>query len=116
MSLWLPLPILTLLVSLKFSHQQSANNQEPNSDVYRLKHLFSALRVFRTRFRSGQFILDLITNIAKDLHLGLWDITGLDDLHSDQPVEGEFEVETLTRAAKMIDEGISSDLTGSSDR
>jgi hypothetical protein len=88
---------------------------EINIDIHRLRNLFSTLKAFRTRFRSGQFILDLVTQISRELRLGLWDVNGKSG-EADHPMEGESESLTLTKAAAMIDEGIRHDASGSSDR
>jgi hypothetical protein len=126
-SLWLPLPILTLLVSLKYNHRKDSATSSPpnsstppeNSDITRLRHLFSALKIFRTRFRSGQFILDLVTQVARDLHLGLWHLDGrpvFEVIDPDTPGRRRGETETLKKAAEMIDRGINGDRSGNSDR
>ncbi|KAF2434904.1 hypothetical protein EJ08DRAFT_437739 [Tothia fuscella] len=117
-SLWLPLPILTLLVSLKYNHRRDSGVEE-NSDIIRLRHLFSALKVFRTRYRSGQFVFDLVTQVSRDLHLGLWDLDGkpvFEVVEAGTPGRGKFETDVLTKAAAMIDAGIKNDNTGNSDR
>jgi hypothetical protein len=111
--LWLPLPVVTLLVSLKFN--KKPGNVESNLDMHRLRNLFSTLKAFRTRYRSGQFIMDLISQISRELRLGAWDVNGKSG-DSDRPMEGESESEALIKAAAMIDEGIRHDASGSSDR
>jgi hypothetical protein len=115
-SLWLPLPILTLLVSLKFNRRHPHRQEAVIGDTYRLRHLFSALGVFKQRFRSGQFILDLVLRICMELKLGSWDVVGMKFSDPEPPGEGETEAGTLTRAAALIDLGISNDTSGSSDR
>jgi hypothetical protein len=115
-SLWLPLPILTLLVSLKFNRRHPHRQEAVIGDTYRLRHLFSALGVFRKRFRSGQFILDLILGICRELKLGRWDVDLMRFEDPEMPKEGETETGTLTRAAALIDLGIGNDTSGSSDR
>lgn len=85
-------------------------------DTYRLRHLFSALGVFRLRFRSGRFILDLILGICKELGLGRWDVETMRFEDPDVPGEGETEAGTLSRAAALMELGIGNDCSGSSDR
>ncbi|QDS69903.1 hypothetical protein FKW77_000995 [Venturia effusa] len=130
LSLWLPLPILTLLVSLKFTrhhpHPPHHNHHHPSTKTlreqqatdttHRLRHLFSALAVFRLRYRSGRFILDLVQGICRELGLGMWDAESMRFEEPAVPGEGETEAGTLMRAAALVELGVGCDGSGSSDR
>lgn len=72
--------------------------------------------MFRQRFRSGQFILDLILGICAELKLGSWDVVGMKFSDPEMPRKGETEAGTLIRATALIDLGIGNDISGSSDR
>jgi hypothetical protein len=111
MGVWLTLPIIVLLVSLKCRGPAGSGSPEAANDIQRLRYLLSALRVFQTRYRSTKLIRDVLDKVSKELHLGIWDATS-----STGTTEIEDESALLLRASMALSEGFRNDTTGTAQR
>jgi len=103
-SLWLPLPLLTLLVALKFEQLNHSLLYE-SPCLSRVRYLFSALDVFSTRFPADQAITEMINSIAGECNLRPLEMKSY---ALEPPRDGETEQQLLCKAANLIDKALPS--------
>jgi len=101
-SIWLPLPLLTLLVSLKFEQSNhSLLYQSPG--LRRIRYLFSALDVFRTRFPGDHAIVEMVYHIADECRVRPLEMKSY---ALEPPTGGDTEAQLLWKAANLVNESL----------
>lgn len=101
-SIWLPLPLLTLLVTLKFEQLNHSLLYE-SPCLSRIRYLFSALDIFSTRFPSDRAITEMVNRIAGECRVRPLEMKSY---ALEPPSDGETEQQLLWRAAYLIDESL----------